>query len=204
MLIFHITNTFGQEISVKVDTVNGIVFSKYLKSHNEYCASGTYLIYKGDTLPFFERTITNEVFIKHFDEARIALTADKSITRFSNLETSRQKDKSYDLTMSEYSFHSRDIFKRPIVTSPQFFYALDSSEIYTVYNFFGEVALYYGICPYSFINIDDCAKASTDLSKNRFAILNKAWNQEPLTDKQIKSHNLKQCGIFGIYIFYSE
>lgn len=196
-------NSVGQVAVAEIDTVEGILINRYLKNkHGIYCEMETQLLYKLDTIVFFQKSILNSNILKRYPRLTQKIGEPSTYENDYLLEFSKGIFK-YDLTISKYNYHTEE-YGSKVVKSP-FFYQKDSSDnLYSVYQFKGCAVFYKDIMPFESYVQHDCLCPELKYDMYRFAVLKEVINLKPLSDMQVNELELKKSGIRSVEVFFCE
>lgn len=194
---------YTQIICAKIDTIEGVIVSRYIKNRNGfYCEMPTLLLNKGDSIVFFQKSEYNVSFLKKYTSLKntIGDCADYEHDYF--FEFSRGIFK-HDLTISNYNYHTEE-FGSKIVKSTSFFGKDGDEDLYSIYQFTGLVVVYKDFIPFAPELQDDCLCPNIERNITNFAVLKEVSKLKPLTDEQIIEMRLMKSGIRSIDVLYCE
>ncbi|WP_321437970.1 hypothetical protein [uncultured Bacteroides sp.] len=196
-------NAFTQLNSAKIKLVDGIVISKYSKNTlGSYCEMETYLIYNGDTIRLFQKSVANIYFLEKYPSLKNVLGDYADYNYDYLLEWSKGIYK-HDLSISNYNFLTEELGSK-IVKSISFFTKDGCDNLYSIYQFTGLVVFYFGSTILDPAPSGNCFFPKLETSVNNFAVLKEAVDLKPLKETQIVEMQLIKSGIRSIEVFYME
>ncbi|MBP1615524.1 MAG: hypothetical protein H6Q13_2972 [Bacteroidetes bacterium] len=196
-------NGYAQSTCAKIDTIEGIIVSKYSKNRaGFYCEMPTLFLNKGDTIVFFQKSNFNVSLLKKYPSLKSTIGNYVDYDHDYLFEFSKNIFK-HDLTISSFNYHTEE-FGSKIVKSTSFFCKDGDEDLYSIYQFTGLVVVYQDFTPFAPELQNDCLCPSLEPNIPRFAILKEVSSLKPLTDKQITEMRLVKSGIRSIEVFYCE
>lgn len=192
-----------QSTITKIDTIEGVLVSKYSKNGiGFYCEMTTLLVSKGDTFVFFQKSNINVSLLKKYPSLKY-LIGDYVDYDYDYLYEFSNGIFKHDLTISNYNYHTEE-FGNKIVKSISFFNKYGDEDLYSIYQFSGLIVVYQDFIPFMPDLRDDCICASKEPYTTSFVVLKEVINLKPLTERQIAEMHLIKSGIRSIEVFYCE
>ena len=196
-------NGYTQKTCAKIDTIEGVIVSKYVKNRiGFYCEMPTLLLNKGDSIVFFQKSKFNVSLLNKYSGLKNTIGDCVDYEHDYLFEFSRGIFK-HDLTISNYNYHTEE-FGSKIVKSTSFFGKDGDEDLYSIYQFTGLVVVYKGFIPLAPELQDDCLCPNLKRNITSFAVLKEVYSLKPLSDEQITEMRLVKSGIRSIEVFYCE
>jgi hypothetical protein len=200
LLIFE--NISGQQVSAKVEKVNGIVVSKYSRHEGFFCEQETRLLCNGEDIFFYQRSSFNVNVIKNNPQFKDVL-GDYSSYEYDYLKDFFDRRFTHDLQISKFNFLTQEHGDHE-VESLVFYYKNGCDTLYAVYQFSGTVVFYKGLKPLYAKSVIECPCSGIKEDCCYFAVLKEAEAVSQLTRKQEKELGLTPSGIRSISMLYCE